>query len=499
MTTVGVPERPGEVEVVASFASSPLGEAPGAGLDIELCRIQGFDAALDTAAVLGRPVPGQPAEVVAGLGPVARVDAEAIRRAAAAALRTAAGASSLRMDLTGVAPPGLSAEEVARAATEGALLAAYRFERYKSEEKAAPVERVELAGIELSAAQRGAERAGVIAVVVNLARDLVNTPAGELTPRRFAELAIELGESDGLGVRVLDEEAIAAERLGGLLAVSRGSAEPPRLVRLEHAPGAVAGSPPVALVGKGITFDSGGLSLKTGTSMMTMKTDMSGAAAVLAALVGVSRLGIAVHAVGWMALTENMPGGRATKPGDVLRARNGKTIEVLNTDAEGRLVLADALSLATEESPDGIVDLATLTGACVTALGRQVAGLMGNDDRIVAALEAAGRRAGEPAWHLPLPAGYRRQIDSEVADMKNIGTPGEAGALAAGLLLEEFVGTAPWAHLDIAGPARSESDSGYQRKGGTGFGVRTLLELLARYEPLGGRVEGLPTGTEVLR
>ncbi len=499
MTTVEVPERPGEVEVVASFATSPLGEAPGAAPDGELCRVLGFDAALDAAVVLGRRGPGQPVEVVAGLGPAALVDAEAIRRAAAAAVRATPRASSLRLELAGVDPPELSSEEVAQAACEGALLAAYRFERYKSERQGSPLERVELAGVDPGPGRRGASRAEVVAGVVTLARDLVNTPAGELTPRRFEELARELAALEGLGIRVLDEQAIVEERLGGLLAVSRGSAEPPRLVRLEHAPGAVAGSPPVALVGKGITFDSGGLSLKSGTSMMTMKTDMSGAAAVLAALVGSARLGIGVHAVGWMALTENMPGGRATKPGDVLRARNGKTIEVLNTDAEGRLVLADALSLAAEESPDSIVDLATLTGACITALGRGVAGLMGNDDRLLAALRAAGRRAGEAVWHLPLPSGYRSQIESEVADMKNIGAPGEAGALAAGLLLEEFVGTTPWAHLDIAGPARSETDGGYRHKGGTGFGVRTLLELLARYEPLGGRAEGLSTGTEVLR
>jgi leucyl aminopeptidase len=281
--------------------------------------------------------------------------------------------------------------------------------------------------------------------------------------------------------------------------VGQGSAQPTRVVYVTYDPDPEADLPHVALVGKGITFDSGGLSLKPAESMMTMKTDMSGAAAVVATLAACRRLAIQVRVIGIMPTTENMPGGRATKPGDVLRTRSGKTIEVLNTDAEGRLVLADGLTLAAEESPDAIVDLATLTGACVVALGSSIAGLMGNDDRLIAAVGEASKRAGEATWHLPLPSGYRSQIDSEIADMKNIGAAGEAGALAAGLLLEEFVGTTPWAHLDIAGPARSEEDKGYRRKGATGFGVRTLIELLARYEALGGTVEGRATGTEVLR
>jgi leucyl aminopeptidase len=212
--------------------------------------------------------------------------------------------------------------------------------------------------------------------------------------------------------------------------------------------------------------------------MMTMKTDMSGAAAVLATLASCRRLGVDKRVVGFMPLTENMPGGAATKPGDVLRMRNGTTVEVLNTDAEGRLVLADALCLAVEMAPDAIVDLATLTGACIVALGKSVAGLMGSDESLLRALEAAGERAGEALWHLPLPAPYRTQLDSEVADLKNIGTAGEGGALIAGLFLKEFTGDLPWAHLDIAGPARAEADSGYLRKGATGFGVRTLIELL---------------------
>ncbi len=493
---------PAGAEMVVRLVTSPFeGSHQGIDLDDELCRRLGFTGELATSLVLAPGAGRRALEVLVGAGPAERLDAEAARRAGAAAAREAPRIGTMAVDWTGIRPPRGDAEEMAGAIAEGVLLASYRYDGYRSGAHEAGPERVVVVGPEPGAAARGVERARVVCEAVALARDLVNTPAGDLPPRRFAEIAGTLAEREGLELRVLDEDAIAAEHLGGLLAVARGSAEPPRLLRLEYVPEgeAARAAPLVALVGKGITFDSGGLSLKTGTGMMSMKTDMSGAAAVLATLGACRRLGVAVRVVGFMPMTENMPGGRATKPGDVLRARNGKTIEVLNTDAEGRLVLADALSLAVEETPDAVVDLATLTGACVVALGASIAGVMGNDDRLVASVRAASARAGEPTWHLPLPSGYRSQIDSEIADMKNIGVPGEAGALAAGLLLEEFVARTPWAHLDIAGPARSSEDKGYRRKGGTGFGVRTLLELLRQYEPFGGTVVGTPTGTEVLR
>ena len=235
--------------------------------------------------------------------------------------------------------------------------------------------------------------------------------------------------------------------------------------------------PHLALVGKGITFDSGGLSLKTATGMETMKTDMGGAAAVLAAWVPPPPSGRASGSPRITPLTENMPGGSAIKPGDVLTTRKGKTIEVLNTDAEGRLVLSDGLTLAVESEPDAIIDLATLTGAAIVALGKDIAGLLGNDQALIDEVHGAGDRAGEPNWPLPLPDDYRSHIDSEVADMRNVGRPGQAGSIAAAMLLREFVGTVPWVHLDIAGPARSDENSRYLVKGGTGFGVRTLVEL----------------------
>jgi leucyl aminopeptidase len=314
-----------------------------------------------------------------------------------------------------------------------------------------------------------------------MARDLVNEPAGAMTPTRLAEVATEVAAAGGLEVTVWDEVEVANQGLGGLMGVARGSDEPPRLIQLSYRPSATARGH-VALVGKGITFDSGGLSIKTAEGMETMKTDMSGAAAVLAAMSALPDLAPDVAVTAFVPTTENMPGGRATKPGDVLEIRNGKTVEVLNTDAEGRLILADGLSLAVEAGVDAIVDLATLTGACMVALGSKVAGLMGNHDAWVDQVRAAADRAGEPVWPLPLPEDYRKSIDSEVADVKNIGSDRYGGALTAGLFLKEFVDDVPWAHLDIAGPARSGEDEAYFRKGGTGFGVRTLVELLTSFE-----------------
>ena len=283
-------------------------------------------------------------------------------------------------------------------------------------------------------------------------------------------------------MKVWDEPAIKRGKRGGLLGVNRGSDYPPRLVELTYTPTGKAGGT-LALVGKGITFDSGGLSIKPGTGMMTMKCDMGGAAAVIGAMSVLRDLDVRCRVRAFVPMTDNMLGGDATRPGDVLTIRNGKTIEVLNTDAEGRLILADGLSLASEAEPDAIVDIATLTGACMVALGPKIAGLMGNDDGWVGQIEAASATTGERVWHLPLPKDYRTQVDSAVADMKNIGLP-QGGALTAGLILQEFVadGT-PWAHVDIAGPAWSDADDADTTKGGTGFGVRLLAELAAAFEP----------------
>lgn len=474
-------QNPSSVDVSAfpAFSDSDL-----SGLDLEggYCRQRGFAGKAGQSVVA--PGANGATTVVVGLGDRARLDAEALRLASAAAVRAAWHSRRGAFRLPELLGP-LSWAGAAQAVTEGAMLAAHVFGGYKSADDGCELESLEIwaPGADGEGLAAGARRGAAVARAVNLARDLVNEPAGAMTPRRLAEVATLLGEGAGLGIEVWDQDRIVEEGLGGLAGVAAGSDEPARLIKLSYQPAGVA-SPTVALVGKGITFDSGGLSLKTAEGMATMKTDMSGAASVIGTMSVLHELAVRLRVIGIIPTTENMPGGRATKPGDVLRTRNGKTIEVLNTDAEGRLVLADGLALAVEEAPDAIVDLATLTGACVGALGRRIAGLMGNNDGLITQVGAASARSGERTWPLPLPPEYRKHIDSEIADMRNIGEPGQAGALVAGLLLAEFVGEVPWVHLDIAGPARSSEEDGYLHKGGTGYGVRTLIELLEHFEPL---------------
>ncbi|MGB9111791.1 MAG: leucyl aminopeptidase, partial [Acidimicrobiales bacterium] len=438
-----------------------------------------------------------PLALVVGFGASEELDAEGCRRAGAALARAAAHVDAVSIDLGALTQGSLTFDEVVCAFGEGAILGAYRFNGRKQTEDTRKLARIVFIDTNVGSASVGIGRGRARADAVSLARDLANTPAADKTPIRFAEIAREAGERAGLSVEIFDEEKIREMGLGGLLSVAKGSAQPPRLVRLEYVPPDPSAA--VALVGKGITFDSGGLSLKSLTSMFTMKGDCGGAAAVLAAMSALRAHEVQVRTVGFLPLTENMPGGNAQKPGDVFAARNGKTVEVLNTDAEGRLVLSDALSLAAEESPDAIVDVATLTASSIAALGKRLAGVMGNDSRLLEAVERAAAVAGEPVWHLPLPAAYRKLLDSDVADLKNIGPIGEGGALVAGLVLSEFVGAVPWAHLDIAGVGWSDEVRGYISKGGTGFGVRTLIELLERYEPIGGPADGDLKGKMVIR
>jgi len=370
--------------------------------------------------------------------------------------------------------------EVVAAFTEGFLVAGYRFGRYLSDPNGARrVERLLLAGETMPAPATVAPALAAVEVAVEevfRARDFVNEPASVATPRWIADQVIRAAKS----VRHLDVEAwgparIAREGLAGLAAVARGTREEPRFIIVRYRPRGAKKR--VALVGKAITFDSGGLSLKPPKSMETMKYDMAGGAAVLAAVAAAARLAVPVEVTAYVPATENLPGGSAQKPGDVIRYLNGKTVEVLNTDAEGRLVLADALVLASRQKPDALVDLATLTGACRVALGNMFAGVMGNDQALVDALVAAGRGAGEPLWQLPLPREYRDDLKSPVADLKNVGGA-EAGSIVAGLFLQEFVDGVPWAHVDIAGPAFAERDLPLAPRGATGFGVRLLLRYL---------------------
>ena len=483
---LGVPVFAGRV---LGPGAEAVDDALGGGL-VAFMEEAGFEGKADEAlpvATQGRLA--AKAAVLVGLGDEAKLGLDGLRRAAAILARRAAKSNSVATTLLDAAPEGVDRAAAAQAIAEGAYLGAYKFLRYKQHPEPPALERVTVLGKGGAKIQAALDKGAAIAQAVAWARDLVNEPAGTLTPSALADQARQAAEVGGLSVEVLDEVAIANEGLGGLMGVAQGSDQPPRLIKLSYqAPGRARGT--VALVGKGITFDSGGLSLKTADGMETMKTDMSGAAAVIGAMSVLGAAGVKTNVVAFVPTTENMPGGRAIKPGDVLKIRNGKTVEVLNTDAEGRLILADGLSLAVEEHPDAVIDLATLTGACVVALGLKVAGLMGNDDGWVDQVRQGAERAGEAVWHLPLPPEYRKDLDSEIADLKNITGGRYGGALTAGLFLSEFVGDLPWVHLDIAGPARAPSDDGYVAKGGTGFGVRTLVEVLSGFQKPKGKRRG---------
>ncbi|MEU6912232.1 leucyl aminopeptidase [Streptomyces olindensis] len=424
-----------------------------------------------------------PLVLAVGLGAVPEkdtdYDTEALRKAAGVAARALAGSkkAAFALPLTDAADAG--------AIGEGALLGAYSFDAYKENGKdpkakngKAPLAEVALLGGKPrdKAYKAAVERAVAVSEELNRARDLINTPPNDLNPESFAAIAQAAAKEHGIKVQVLDEKALVKGGYGGILGVGAGSAAGPRLVKLSYT--SSKAKKHLAFVGKGITYDSGGISLKPAGHNETMKCDMSGAAAVFAAVVAAARLGLEVNVTGWLALAENMPSGSATRPGDVLRMYSGKTVEVLNTDAEGRLVLADALWAASQEKPDAIVDVATLTGAMVLALGNRTFGIMGNDDAFRTALHEAAEEVGEPAWPMPLPEHLRKGMDSPTADIANMGER-MGGGLVAGLFLREFVGEGiTWAHLDIAGPAFNEGGPfGYTPKGGTGSAVRTLVRL----------------------
>ena len=416
-----------------------------------------------------------PLLLLVGLGKHDRLDPAVWRNAGAAARRHAQTWRAKTVAWHLVADT--DAPQVGAAVLEGLLLSSYVFRKYKSDDdKTTAVETMLFAGPGLkknAALNRALDTVQYTAPGVFLARDLVNEPASVATPTYLANQAKRLSNGNGLRTEVWGVNKIKAAKMNGLLAVSRGGPEEPRFIKLRYAP---TGRPKkkIALIGKGLTFDSGGLSLKPAKSMQTMKIDMSGAAAVLGTMYAVSQIKPRVQVTGYVPSSENMPSGTAQKPGDVIRYRNGKTVEVLNTDAEGRLILADALIAAREDKPDVIIDLATLTGACMVALGSQVAGLFSNDEKLTDDLMASGRKAGERLWPMPLVEEYKTDIKSNIADIKNIGG-GYGGAITAALFLQEFVADTPWAHLDIAGPAFSERALPHVPRGGTGFGVRTLI------------------------
>jgi leucyl aminopeptidase len=439
-----------------------LGASGGEGEVTKLPAPAGVKALVVLAVGLGEP----PADGEA-------YAAEALRKAAGVAARSLSGSKKAVFALP--VADAASAEAIAL----GALLGAYTYTAYQAKANGkTPLAEVALVGAKPrdKAYKAAADRAIALADEINRARDLINMPPNDLHPQEFATVVLAAAKEHGLKVEVLDEKALAKGGYGGILGVGKGSANPPRLVKLSYR--TAKAKKHLAFVGKGITYDSGGISLKPAGHNETMKCDMSGAAAVFAAVVAAAKLGLEVNVTGWLALAENMPSGTATRPGDVLRMYSGKTVEVLNTDAEGRLVLADAITRASEEKPDAIVDVATLTGAMVLALGNRIFGIMANDDAFRTALHDTATEAGEQSWPMPLPVELRKAMDSPTADIANMGER-MGGGLAAGLFLKEFVGEGiTWAHLDIAGPAFNESGPfGYTPKGGTGSAVRTLVRL----------------------
>ena len=417
--------------------------------------------------------------IVVGVGK-RPVNLDRIRQAAATAVSEAKKhhVAVLATPVTG--GKRLSPESVARAVTEGAMLADYQFSKYKQSTTQTSLDfYLTQAGKNQAAAKRGVAGGTIEAEAVMFARDLVNEPPSHMHPRQLAAEAKRIASKNGLRTTVLGPKEMAKAGLTATLAVSKGSDEPPQFIKLSYLP-----SKPkkhVVLVGKGVTFDSGGINLKPskGGMLEAMKMDMAGSAAVIATMSALKRLGVKHKVTAYVAATENLLGGSAYKPGDVVKTYNGKTAEVGNTDAEGRLTLADALSYAVDkEKPDEIIDLATLTGAAVVALGNDIAALFANNDKLAERFEQASQVSGEKVWRLPLEPAYNDLIKSSIADLHNTGSGSGAGSITAALFLQNFVGKTPWIHLDIAGPAWAEKEKGYLKTGGTGYGVRTLLHYL---------------------
>lgn len=438
---------------------------------------------------------------VVGLGKREDFSLETVRRVTGAAVQYAqkTGAKTIASILHGAGIGGLVAKESAQAMAEGALLASYNFEKYKtkdSEQKTDNIEQfiiVERNLEKVRDAREGVLIGEIYAHGTSYARDLVNEPPGAMTPSQLVNAAKELAIRTHdylIEIEAFDKNRLAAMGAGGILGIAKGSDEEPFLIHLTYKPNWKLKTenwklPRVALVGKGVTFDSGGLSLKPSDHMDDMKLDMAGSAAILGVFSVLGRLKPQLEIHGVIAAVENLPSGRALKPGDVVKTLSGKTVEVLNTDAEGRVILADALEYASRLNPTAIVDLATLTGACMVALGDRVAGLMGNDEQLIEKLRAAADSAGERIWPLPMPADYKEELKSEVADLSNVHQTRFGGAILGGMFLQEFVKKeTPWAHLDLAGPVFAKKPfSSYQPKGATGFGVRTLLNYLTSNNP----------------
>ncbi len=430
----------------------------------------------ETALIYAPENLASPRLLLIGLGERSSFTLDKLRRVCAIAAKRA---RTLKLDEAAFAlsvPEGSGARAVAEAAAEGAILGLYRFDRYKTDAENHDLKTFTLISDEGAAdeVEAGAETGSKLAAGTVLARDLANEPSNAATPEYLAQKACEIAERYGMKATILDRTGIEAEGLTGLATVGRSATNEPRFIVLEHRKG--GDEAPIVLVGKAVTFDSGGISIKPAANMGDMKYDMSGGAAVLGAMETVGSLDLPVNVVALVPATENLPGGNAFKPGDVLKLHSGKTVEIISTDAEGRLILADALSYARRYEPAAVVDCATLTGACHVALGDHASGLMGNDDDLIAEVRAAGETTGERAWHLPLFVEYTEQIKGDTADIKNSGGR-YGGALTAGAFLKEFTDY-PWAHLDIAGTAYGKSKNSYTPKGASGTPSRLLVEVL---------------------
>ncbi|MCU1392405.1 MAG: leucyl aminopeptidase [Ilumatobacteraceae bacterium] len=482
------------IEVVRSAPAAsdavgvPVGSTGAVPKSIGLTRAalaaNGFEGSAGQTLVI--PSATGPTVIAIGIGKPAELTANGLRSAAASFARAAGKRARLATTLADL--DGVDAVVAGQAVVEGVTLANYRFVGLKNDKTGSPATSLALIAKSGRSAgvQTGADRGVATAGAATLARDLANTPPAYMTARILADKAVEIATSAGIGVEVFNKDQLKAMGCGGIVGVNAGSVEPPRMVRLTYTPPKSAGKATghVVLVGKGVTYDSGGISLKpSDPSHASMKMDMSGAAAVLATLGALPALGCTTAVTGYLMCTDNMPSGSALKLGDVLTMRNGKTVEIHNTDAEGRLILADGLSLGAESKPDAMVDICTLTGAVIGALGDRMAGVLGNNQAWVDQVRASGAQVDEPTWQLPLAKEYRKLLDSHVADMRNIGGP-MAGTITASLFLNEFTANVPWAHIDMAGTMKMDGDDGWLAKGATGYGTRLMIDLVTNFKPL---------------
>ena len=474
--------EPGSVQALAWLVPTGGAVPDAVGVDragLEACGFRGWPG-----QTLVLPADPGTVHVLAGVGDEEALTTTELRDAAAQLTRAVPHLTRFAVHVPVTA--GAPVDAVTQAVVEGAVLGRYHFHIRAKDETPELAELVLVLGGDgghggVPRAEEGARRGRVVAAAVSLGRDLANAPGGYLTATRMGEVAREVGARAGLQVEVFDKAALVELGCGGLLGVNAGSVEPPTMIKISYEPDGGVSTAHLGLVGKGIMYDSGGIALKPAdASHSQMKNDMTGAGVILAAMSALPALSCPVAVTGWLMCTDNMPSGSATRLGDVLTMRGGKRVEVLNTDAEGRLVMADALVLAVEEGVDAVVDIATLTGQCLRTLGTEIAGVMGSNRELVAQIDAAGERVDEPVWELPLATRYRRQLDSEIADLSNMGGV-NAGSVTAALFLAEFVDGVPWAHVDIAGTAQADAARTWRNKGATGFGTSLLVELASRF------------------